>query len=657
MKKYLPITSIVLLVSLVNANAQTKALDSIRREIDKHPQHDTTRLNILVDYVLSAINTNTSQALPIMQEVVDLSKEIHNTRGVQIGYIYLQLYYSDRGDFAASTVYADTAIQYLEKDTSRYAQVNIAYLYNNLGGDNYKLGDYQTAIDQYLKAADTLEKYNRFGPLASVYNGLSAIYVELSQLEKVFEYDRKAIAAAEKSGDKALIARRQLDYAERLINQKKYTDAESILKKAEPLVAETHDVIAQMLFYQIRGRIRQYKKQYTQAIADFRAAYEKSLDNDDKYQQVALLDPLIKSLMDAGEMNDAKSLNDTLLNKSVRYQMPSGRLNAYSNRVKWYLLHNDYTNAYKFLEIKMRLSDSISSDEIKKKIALMEVRYQVTGKNREIQSLQEEKEIHELQLRQKNTLNYILIGSTASLLVISLLIYRNYRQRQKLQQQRIIELETEKQLAATEAILKGEEQERSRLAKDLHDGLGGMLSGIKYSLNNMKENMIMAPGDVQAFEHSIHMLDSSISEMRRVAHNLMPESLLKFGLDEALSDFCKEMGRNGMLKVVYQSFGLKDKSIDRTLSVTTYRIVQELLNNIVKHAEATKAIVQVSASETQLTITVEDDGKGLQPDTRTAPQGIGWKNIRFRVDYHKGIINMRSTPHKSTSIFIEFPIA
>lgn len=656
MGKYLLIASIVLL-SLVNANAQTKQLDSIRKEIDKHPQHDTTRLTILVDYVLSAINTNTSQALPIMQEIVDLSKEIHNGRGVQIGYIYLQLYYSDRGDFAASAVYADTAIQYLEKDTSRYARINIAYLYNNLGGDNYKLGDYQTAIDQYIKAAGIFERHSRFGPLASVYNGLSTIYQELSQPEKVSEYDRKAITAAEKSGDKALIARRRLDYANSFYKQKKYTDAEAYLQKTEPLVKETHDVIAQTLFYQIRGSILHYKKQYKQAIADFSAAYELSLENDDKYQQIALLDPLIKSLLDAGDMAEAKHLNDTLLNKSVLYQIKTGRLNAYSNQVRWFVLRKDYVNAYKFLDLKMMLLDSISSDEIKKKVALMEVRYKVAGKNREIQSLQEEKEIHELQLRQKNALNYILIGSTVSLLIIALLIYHNYRQRQKLQQQRINELETEKQLTATEAILKGEEQERSRLAKDLHDGLGGMLSGIKYSLNNMKENMIMAPGDVQAFEHSIHMLDSSISEMRRVAHNLMPESLLKFGLDEALNDFCREMGRNGMLKVIYQSFGLRDKSIDRGLSVTVYRVVQELLNNVVKHAEATRAIVQVSASETQLTITVEDDGKGMAADVWKAAQGIGWKNIRSRVDYHKGVVNMQSVPHKSTSVFIEFPIA
>ena len=112
------------------------------------------------------------------------------------------------------------------------------------------------------------------------------------------------------------------------------------------------------------------------------------------------------------------------------------------------------------------------------------------------------------------------------MLIISLLLIRNYKNKQELQQRRITELETEKQLTATEDVLKGEEKERTRLAKDLHDGLGGMLSGIKHSLNAMKGNLVMTPENHQAFERSMDMLDSSIREMRRVAHNMMPEALV-----------------------------------------------------------------------------------------------------------------------------------
>lgn len=141
-------------------------------------------------------------------------------------------------------------------------------------------------------------------------------------------------------------------------------------------------------------------------------------------------------------------------------------------------------------------------------------------------ALRDEKKIQQLQIQNKNAINYVLGGGLLGLITIVVLGYRNYHQKQKLQKQRISELEKEQRLSAAQAVLKGEEQERARLAKDLHDGLSGMLSGIKYSLQDMKGNLIMTEENRQVFERSIDMLDSSIQEMRRVAHNMMPETYL-----------------------------------------------------------------------------------------------------------------------------------
>lgn len=657
MKRIVFASLVLMMISDGYVLAQTTELDLLKQKIAEHPQHDTTRLELLVDYMMNATNTNTSQALPYIREIVDLSQEIGHQRGIQLGYLYLQIFYSDRGDFATSQAYADTVIGLLSVDTSQYARVKMGYLYNNLGGDYFKMGDYTAAIEHYTESAKILEGLQRTEPLASVYDGLSAVYEELGRFNEVREFDRKAIDAAERSNNHALLGRRLLNHAERLLKQGHYDEAELVVKRADPLVKETRDLISEALLHQSVGAISQHKGLHQKAISEFKAAYQIGVDNDDKYQQVAMLDPLVKSLLAAQLWDDARRYNDTLLHKATIYKISFGRKNAFANASEWYRQHNDYKTAYEFLEKQTSLADSISSDEVKKKIALIEVRYKVEGQNREIQILTEEKKVQDLQIRNTNILNYILIGSTISLLIMAALVYRNYKARQALQQQRIVELETEKQLAATEAILKGEEQERSRLAKDLHDGLGGMLSGVKFSLSSVKENLVLTNADAQSLEHSIHMLDSSISEMRRVAHNLMPESLVKFGLSEALSDFCKEISSSGMLKVTFQPLGLNGVSIDRGLTVTTYRIVQELLNNSVKHAHATEAVVQVSVAGQQLAITVEDDGKGVEMSELQTKNGIGWKNIRSRVDYHKGTINVQSSPGKGTSVFIEFPIA
>jgi signal transduction histidine kinase len=215
-------------------------------------------------------------------------------------------------------------------------------------------------------------------------------------------------------------------------------------------------------------------------------------------------------------------------------------------------------------------------------------------------------------------------------------------------------MEKEEQLAATEAVLKVEEQERIRLAKDLHDGLGGMLSGIKYAFQTMKGNLVMTPDNQQSFERSMDMLDSSIKEMRRVAHNMMPEALVKFGLNIALKDFCNDINRSGALQVSYQSIGIENAVIEQTTAITIYRIVQELINNIMKHAAAKSAIVQVSkTSDAVIRITVEDDGKGFDPVIIQEAKGIGWSNIHSRVKYLKGKVDVRSEVGKGTSVLIE----
>ncbi|MBC7867466.1 MAG: histidine kinase, partial [Gloeobacteraceae cyanobacterium ES-bin-316] len=210
--------------------------------------------------------------------------------------------------------------------------------------------------------------------------------------------------------------------------------------------------------------------------------------------------------------------------------------------------------------------------------------------------------------------------------------------------------ETDKKLMAVEAVLKGEEQERTRLAQDLHDGLGGMLSGIKFSFTSIKGDLIMTPENKLAFERSMDMLDGSIQEMRRVAHNMMPEALVKFGLDTALKDFCQDINQTGALQLSYQSIGLDAAVIDQSVSITIYRIVQELVNNTMKHSGARNCLVQVSLLNPILSVTVEDDGSGFDA---SLANGMGWKNICSRVEFLKGKLDIKSGENEGTSVHIE----
>jgi len=152
------------------------------------------------------------------------------------------------------------------------------------------------------------------------------------------------------------------------------------------------------------------------------------------------------------------------------------------------------------------------------------------------------------------------------------------------------------------------------------------------------------------------MLDSSIKEMRRVAHNMMPEALVKFGLDTALKDFINDINNSGALQVNYQSIGISNAVIEQTTAITIYRIVQELINNTMKHASAKTAIIQLSKTNNAITITVEDDGKGFDPEILQAAKGIGWSNIQSRIGYLKGKADVQSEPGRGTSVHIELSV-
>jgi two-component system NarL family sensor kinase len=192
------------------------------------------------------------------------------------------------------------------------------------------------------------------------------------------------------------------------------------------------------------------------------------------------------------------------------------------------------------------------------------------------------------------------------------------------------------------------------LAKDLHDGLGGLLSGVKHSIITMKENVILSGDYASVFEKSLNLIDTASKELRRVAQNMMPEALAKFGLEAALKDYCAA-ACTSTLKVTFESFG-NTIPIDNSSSTIIYRIIQELITNAIKHSEATQVMVQLVKGDDWITLGVEDNGKGFDVALLIQSTGSGWSNIKSRVDYLNGNIDIKSQSDTGTSVSIEIKI-
>ncbi|GGD72430.1 hypothetical protein GCM10011514_40680 [Emticicia aquatilis] len=203
----------------------------------------------------------------------------------------------------------------------------------------------------------------------------------------------------------------------------------------------------------------------------------------------------------------------------------------------------------------------------------------------------------------------------------------------------------------TQAVLEAEERERIRIARDLHDGIGQTLAAARMTLGNfMSQKKIESP----EMHNSLDLLEDSIKEIREISHNMMPSSLTKFGLSSALKQFTNKINAAGKLEIELQIVGFKER-FDEKIELMLYRIVQEIISNIIKHAEAKKVNIELVRHDDELILIIEDDGCGFDT-ANTENHGIGLKNIATRVEYLNGNVNFDSSIGRGTSVVIEIPL-
>jgi len=219
------------------------------------------------------------------------------------------------------------------------------------------------------------------------------------------------------------------------------------------------------------------------------------------------------------------------------------------------------------------------------------------------------------------------------------------------------QVKTEQQLKDMqlwEALVNGEEKERSRIAKDLHDGVAGMLAAAKMHLASLHSSE-REIAETAAFKQAIQLLEEAAVEVRKTSHNLMPELLLQHGLDEALRRYCCNISNNSTLVVRYDSWG-DLKRYKSSFELSVYRIVQELLNNTVKHAQASEAIVQFQCNERVMYVSVEDNGIGFSKED-VQKEGMGLSNLCATVKAMNGSITLNAVPGEGVNVYLEFETA
>lgn len=354
------------------------------------------------------------------------------------------------------------------------------------------------------------------------------------------------------------------------------------------------------------------------------------------------------SLVNLGEVNLAMNRNDKAkeyflksLHLADSLNFPDLQSYNYKMLAEVTSRKGDYRSAFDFYKKHTLLNDSLFNLNRNKQLAEMQAKYETAEKEKQNAELLRDNQVKELNLTQKN--NQLLMLSAA--LVFGALGGLLFMNRQKLRRQQQLHDEIQRQQALRlRAIIDSQETERKRIAAELHDGLGQSLAAVRMRLSTEP-----------ASKETVEMLDKSCVELREISHNMMPSNLLRSGLVVALKELADRVSGPGKIKVTVDA----EENLPQpgsSIEIHLFRIVQELLTNIVKYAEATSTTIQLMSENYRYTIMVEDNGKGFDKAALEKTSGNGWYNIQSRLSMLNGQVEIDTAPGRGTVITIDIPV-
>lgn len=566
---------------------------------------------------------------------------------------YEAQYNLDRNKEKAAAFYqkAITALSKFNNEESNLLQAAAWYSYGVTQKD--KEG-YPFLVKTILeKSIPLAKKYENSRNLGLLYTQLAVILTYNAEFKKSEDYNAKALKILEKNYPHSPeLFFTYLNLANNFCYQAKGDEAKKFLDKAETLIRPYPDSSVNAFYYYGKTLYFITRQKNPEALP----VIEKGLSYAKRFNQNLLAQMFYFNKYDIlrklKKYNEAKrALEDVLNEKSLALDL-NNRKTIYKQLSSLNEEMGNTKEALTWEQKYSKLNDSLNTENVKLEINKIESKFNAAEKERKIATLNAEKNQKELEVNKKNS--YLWGLSLILLLVVSLLIflYIIFRKNKKISKQKINEIKQKEELSLTKAILEGEERERERIARDLHDGLGGMLAGVKINFSTWSASHLNPEKD-QEFYKILGQLDNSVSELRHVARNLMPESLLNFGLETALNDLCEFYNRKD-IEIDFQAINI-EKKLPLNIQLNIYRIAQELLANAIKHAEATSILLQCSQSEKDFFITIEDNGKGFESNKKPKSKSMGLNNLKNRVDYLKGNMEI-SSDNQGTTINIELNI-
>lgn len=527
------------------------------------------------------------------------------------------------------------------------AYMRMGYVYEQKYAQNPSDIQFRNKAEQfYLQAIATFNKNKESmlnkSNLSYAAINLANLYTEFNP-EKAMQYAQLANKVSLETGDPIHIASSFGILAELAIQDKNYDLAKSYFLKASMEIGKSpvRDHNIELSILESLSRVSEEQGNYKEALTYYKSYV-------DKYKSV-----YDQEKLDITKRLESQFEKERQEQKYIKLQLESDKKAQQIKLINILRAQREQVyNNLKLVEENQRERLKFSELESEKKEQQLRLaKLETQQKNNDINS-------YKKLLAFKEKINtYYIVFIFIFIVLIFLLLYA-YKQRVKSIKQRdelhALAMEKEKQnskISTLTALLEGQEKERGRLARDLHDGLGGLLSGTKLQLSILDPHQ--SENIEEGISKSINQIDGAVEELRRVAHNLMPDLLMKYGLVTAIQEFASRMSNSALN--IHTEFINYSNSITEEKQLLIYRVIQELVNNAIKHAKASEIIIQISEEDNVLHLTVEDDGKGFDLANLDFRKTAGFHNIESRVQFLKGTMNITSQLNIGTSIELQIP--
>ena len=625
-----------------SAKTQTKQIDSLYHLAQSAP--GSKQVDLYVTLASLTRNSNADTAIFFAKKAYELAEQSDNDQSKLLAYLSMGSVLHVRGSYELSGKYYRQSLELAEKEKNDSLK---AVALNGIGAMLWQTGKHAESLENHFQSLRIRERINDIKGVIMANNSIGMVYQSQEKLPLAEKYVSEALALLKNYNDPSLKISTLHTLANIYGMQGKIKEAFALDKEGIIIAETTNNELAKSLFYDNMGNCYLYGSppDYKKAIEFF----TKTLKIDSAFANKKQMSDSYVNLGDVFFQQKKYTEAIPYLQRCIVLAGESGyaqgKLKALQMLSTAYRESGNSHEAYASLKDAMRVKDSLVNTSSEHRIAEMQTLYETEKKQQQIN----------LQQAQLSKKNYILAGTILVVLLLGLLSLSGWLRYRLKQRSRLQNEIMKQQELSAKAVIEAEEDERKRIARDLHDGVGQMMSATKMNLSALEAEVKFENKEQQvSFEKIIGLVDESCKEIRNVSHNMMPNALLKNSLASAIRDFIDKMDKK-TLQVNLYTEGL-DERLDSNVETVFYRVIQECVNNVIRHAQATLLDISVVKENDGISATIEDNGKGFDVADKEKFEGIGLKNIVTRVEYLKGTVDFDSSPGRGTVIVLHVPL-